>query len=158
MNIALISLHTAPDAQPGQGDAGGLNVYVRATATELAARGHQVEIITADPACTGDPARTSDASAGHRDPAPEAPIAWAASSHLGPGVRIHRLHTPARTKEDLLTHLDAIADQLVALPELAACQVVWAHYWMSAAAILRMRESHGTGAKFAVSFHTIGAV
>lgn len=162
MNIALISLHTAPDAQPGQGDAGGLNVYVRATAAELAARGHQVEIITADPARTGDPARTSDAAvcaaAGHRDPAPEAPVTWAASAHLGPGVRIHRLHTPARTKEDLLTHLDAIAAAMAGLPELADCQLLWAHYWISAAAVLRMRGAHRAAARFAVSFHTIGAV
>ena len=149
MNIALISLHTAPDAQPGQGDAGGLNVYVRATATELAARGHTVEIITADPAL---------AAAANPDPAPEAPVAWAASSHLGPGVRIHRLHTPARTKEDLLRHLDAIAQAMAELPELADCQVIWAHYWISAAAVLRMRETCGTSATFAVSFHTIGAI
>lgn len=152
MNIALISLHTAPDAQPGQGDAGGLNVYVRATATELAARGHQVEIITADPALSVDEATARP------DPAPEAPITWAASSHLGPGVRVHRLHTPARTKEDLLTHLDGIASALAELPQLADCQVIWAHYWISAAAVLRMRETHGAGAKFVVSFHTIGAV
>lgn len=164
MNIALISLHTAPDAQPGQGDAGGLNVYVRATATELAARGHQVEIITADPAHTGDPvhpgdlAHTGDAAAGHRDPAPEAPVAWAASSRLGPGVRIHRLRTPARTKEDLLTHLDAIAAAMTGLQELADCQLIWAHYWISAAAVLRMRSAHRAAATFAVSFHTIGAV
>lgn len=155
MNIALISLHTAPDAQPGQGDAGGLNVYVRATATELAARGHQVEIITADPAHT---AGVAGAATDRRDPAPEVPVTWAASSHLGPGVRIHRLHTPARTKEDLLTHLDTIAQAMAGLPELADCQVIWAHYWISAAAVLRMRETHGTGAEFAVSFHTIGAV
>ncbi|WP_328841305.1 D-inositol-3-phosphate glycosyltransferase [Nakamurella leprariae] len=44
--IALISLHTSPLAQPGTGDAGGMNVYVAQTARRLAARGVEVEIFT----------------------------------------------------------------------------------------------------------------
>ena len=44
--IALISLHTSPLAQPGTGDAGGMNVYVWQTATRLARRGVEVEIFT----------------------------------------------------------------------------------------------------------------
>ena len=54
--LAAISLHTSPLAQPGIGDAGGMNVYVDATARRLAARGVEVDIFTratssADPAC-----------------------------------------------------------------------------------------------------------
>ena len=44
--LAAISLHTSPLAQPGTGDAGGMNVYVAQTATTLAARGIEVEIFT----------------------------------------------------------------------------------------------------------------
>ncbi|MFT4127977.1 MAG: D-inositol-3-phosphate glycosyltransferase [Gordonia sp. (in: high G+C Gram-positive bacteria)] len=44
--IALISVHTSPLAQPGIGDAGGLNVYVWQTARRLARRGVTVEIFT----------------------------------------------------------------------------------------------------------------
>ena len=44
--LAAISLHTSPLAQPGTGDAGGMNVYVAQTATRLAARGIEVEIFT----------------------------------------------------------------------------------------------------------------
>ncbi len=44
--VAMISMHTSPLAQPGSGDAGGLNVYVVALARELAARGTKVEIFT----------------------------------------------------------------------------------------------------------------
>ncbi len=40
--VALISVHTSPLAQPGTGDAGGLNVYVWQTAIRLARRGVQV--------------------------------------------------------------------------------------------------------------------
>lgn len=44
--VAMISVHTSPLAQPGTGDAGGLNVYVVESARELAARGVEVEIFT----------------------------------------------------------------------------------------------------------------
>lgn len=42
----MLSVHTSPLAQPGTGDAGGMNVYVLQTAIELARRGTQVEIFT----------------------------------------------------------------------------------------------------------------
>ena len=41
-----MSLHTSPLDQPGTGDAGGLNVYVRETSRRLAASGVEVEIFT----------------------------------------------------------------------------------------------------------------
>ncbi|SDU62424.1 D-inositol-3-phosphate glycosyltransferase [Gordonia westfalica] len=44
--VALISVHTSPLAQPGTGDAGGMNVYVWQTAIRLARRGIEVEIFT----------------------------------------------------------------------------------------------------------------
>ncbi|MFI9510682.1 D-inositol-3-phosphate glycosyltransferase [Nocardia sp. NPDC052566] len=44
--IAVISVHTSPLAQPGTGDAGGMNVYVLQTAIQLAMRGTEVEIFT----------------------------------------------------------------------------------------------------------------
>ena len=42
----MISVHTSPLEQPGTGDAGGLNVYVAETASQLAARGIEVDIFT----------------------------------------------------------------------------------------------------------------
>ncbi|ATL70960.1 D-inositol-3-phosphate glycosyltransferase [Nocardia terpenica] len=44
--IAVLSVHTSPLAQPGTGDAGGMNVYVLQTAIQLARRGVEVEIFT----------------------------------------------------------------------------------------------------------------
>ncbi len=44
--MAMISLHTSPLAQPGAGDAGGLNVYVLETARRIGRRGIDVEIFT----------------------------------------------------------------------------------------------------------------
>ena len=48
--IATISLHTSPLAQPGTGDAGGMNVYIAQTARRLARRGIEVEVFTRRPA------------------------------------------------------------------------------------------------------------
>ncbi len=42
----MLSVHTSPLAQPGTGDAGGMNVYVLQTALEMARRGVEVEIFT----------------------------------------------------------------------------------------------------------------
>jgi D-inositol-3-phosphate glycosyltransferase len=44
--IAVLTVHTSPLAQPGTGDAGGMNVYVLQTAVQLAQRGTEVEIFT----------------------------------------------------------------------------------------------------------------
>ncbi|MFH5227116.1 D-inositol-3-phosphate glycosyltransferase [Antrihabitans spumae] len=44
--VAVLSVHTSPLAQPGTGDAGGMNVYVLQTALQMARRGVEVEIFT----------------------------------------------------------------------------------------------------------------
>lgn len=46
LTIVMISMHTSPLAQPGQGDAGGMNVYVRNLTQALIAAGHQVLCFT----------------------------------------------------------------------------------------------------------------
>jgi D-inositol-3-phosphate glycosyltransferase len=49
--LAMLSLHTSPLAQPGTGDGGGMNVYVRELAAALARRGVSCDVFTrlADP-------------------------------------------------------------------------------------------------------------
>ncbi|HEY3022269.1 MAG TPA: D-inositol-3-phosphate glycosyltransferase [Actinomycetota bacterium] len=44
--VAFVSLHTSPLDQPGTGDSGGMNVYIRAAADSLAARGVGVDVFT----------------------------------------------------------------------------------------------------------------
>lgn len=44
--IVMISMHTSPLAQPGQGDAGGMNVYIRNLTDALIHAGHQVLCFT----------------------------------------------------------------------------------------------------------------
>ena len=44
--IAFISVHGCPDARLGSREAGGMNVYIRKVAIELADRGFKVDIYT----------------------------------------------------------------------------------------------------------------
>ena len=44
--LAVLSMHTSPLAQPGTGDGGGMNVYVRELATALARSGVECEVFT----------------------------------------------------------------------------------------------------------------
>ncbi|ACV09725.1 D-inositol-3-phosphate glycosyltransferase [Jonesia denitrificans] len=44
--VAMLCVHTSPLAQPGTGDAGGMNVYVVELARAMAAQGTEVEIFT----------------------------------------------------------------------------------------------------------------
>ena len=44
--LAILSLHTSPLAQPGTGDGGGMNVYVREMASALARAGHRCDVFT----------------------------------------------------------------------------------------------------------------
>jgi D-inositol-3-phosphate glycosyltransferase len=44
--VAMISVHTSPLAQPGAGDGGGMNVYVRSLASNLARAGVHCDVLT----------------------------------------------------------------------------------------------------------------
>src|SRR5262252_5275225 len=44
--VAMFSMHTSPLAQPGAGDGGGMNVYVRALASSLARAGVECDVYT----------------------------------------------------------------------------------------------------------------
>src|ERR1700722_14683050 len=44
--LAVISLHTSPLAQPGTGDGGGMNVYVRELTAALARSGAACDVFT----------------------------------------------------------------------------------------------------------------
>ena len=42
----MLSVHTSPLAQPGTGDSGGMNVYVRSLASALVAAGVDCDVVT----------------------------------------------------------------------------------------------------------------
>jgi D-inositol-3-phosphate glycosyltransferase len=110
--LALISAHTSPLATLGGRETGGMNVYVRETATELARLGHAVDVFIRD-----------DGSM----PEMQSPA---------PGVRVIALEAGPRAlveKEDLPQHLPGFLNALRAFREREGLRygAVHSHYWMS---------------------------
>ncbi|WP_349258437.1 D-inositol-3-phosphate glycosyltransferase [Stackebrandtia sp.] len=68
--VAMLSMHTSPLAQPGIGDAGGMNVYIMQTARRLADVNVAVEIFTRATSSEQPPTvRVSDGITVHQVPA-----------------------------------------------------------------------------------------
>lgn len=171
MRITVLSLHTSPVAQPGQGDAGGMNVYVDQSVRALAAAGHRVDVFTADPGgLDGMGSSAADTGDG-------------AKLEITDSITLHHLPVGATTKDELADAIDELGELLAAHPDFRAADFVWAHYWISAEAALRAcgialdtdidtntdigtdeRSASAVGqdrprrAPIAVSMHTIGAV
>ncbi len=124
--VAMLSLHTSPLEQPGGGDAGGMNVYVRALALELAAAGMVVDIYTR---------RTSP---DQPDTVPLAPHANVHHITAGPFAKVSKEALPELVNE----MADAVAAHIAGLatapspagqPGGAALpvNVIHSHYWVS---------------------------
>lgn len=112
--VAMLSLHTSPLEQPGGGDAGGMNVYVRHLALELAATGVAVDIYTR---------RTAAAQPDSVELAAHVNV-----HHItaGPFAKVSKEELP-----ELITEMaDAVAEHVAALPGEPA-RVIHSHYWVS---------------------------
>ena len=134
--VAFVSMHTSPAAQPGTADAGGMNVALRSLATELAARGVQVELLTR---AQGEPSERE----------------------LEPGVILHELAVGPRgpiPKDDLAAVTDEFGEAVARLARRsdAAFDLIHAHYWLSGIATLPVALE--LGLPFVQSFHTIAAM
>lgn len=74
--VALLSVHTCPLDQPGTGDSGGMNVYVRQVARRLAEMGVQVDVFTR---ASGQSPRVREMDPGvraiHLSAGPDEPVA-----------------------------------------------------------------------------------
>ncbi|MFV0495279.1 D-inositol-3-phosphate glycosyltransferase [Mycobacterium sp.] len=112
--IALLAVHTSPLAQPGTGDAGGMNVYVLQTALHLARRGIEVEIFTRAAASTDPPV-----------------------VRVEPGVLVRNVVAgpfEGLDKNDLPTQLCAFTAGVLraeAAQEPGHYDIVHSHYWLS---------------------------
>ncbi|GAA2848204.1 D-inositol-3-phosphate glycosyltransferase [Paenarthrobacter ilicis] len=121
--VAFLSLHTSPMEQPGSGDAGGMNVYVRALAVALAETGVEVEIFT----------RSTKAN----QPAVE---------HPGPGVCVHNVMAgpprkiPKEELPELLHHMVQEIDKIRQQQLRARYDAIHSHYWVSGVAGLELSE------------------
>lgn len=137
--VAVISVHTSPLAQPGTGDAGGMNVYVLNTSIELARRGMEVEIFTR---------ATSSA-----DP----PVQQAA-----PGVLVRNIEAgpfEGLDKHDLPTQLCAFAAGVLreeARHPQGYYDLVHSHYWLSGQVGWLARDRWGV--PLVHTAHTLAAV
>ncbi|MDH3679489.1 MAG: glycosyltransferase [Acidimicrobiia bacterium] len=133
--VAVLSLHTSPLAQPGTGDGGGMNVYVREFASALASAGLSCRVYVR---------------------------AWhpGLPSHVDvePGFQV--VHVPAGpyelAKDELEPHVEAFADWVV--EDLVDFQpdVVHANYWLSGVAgrIIKQRLH----LPLVTTFHTLARV
>ena len=137
--VCLLSLHTSPLAQPGTGDAGGMNVYIEQTATRMAERGVAVEIFTR--------ATSSD-----QPPAVE----------LAPGVLVRHVTAgpfEGLRKDELPSQLCAFTAGVLrteALHEPGYYDVVHSHYWLSGQAGWLARDRWGV--PLVHSAHTLAKV
>ncbi|PZO70183.1 MAG: hypothetical protein DI634_03945 [Kocuria palustris] len=120
----MLCLHTSPLRQPGQGDAGGMNVYVRQLASELARLGHAVDLITLW--------RDSE------HPGQRRPAQTVTAQPVGelPGLRLVNVTLPetaSAAKDELPRHLPAVAAALraAAAQLLPRPDVLHGHYWLS---------------------------
>lgn len=112
--VAVLSVHTSPLAQPGTGDAGGMNVYVLQTALHMAARGVEVEIFTRATSSTDPP-----------------------TVQVAPGVLVRNVVAgpfEGLDKHDLPTQLCAFTAGVLraeANHEPGYYDIVHSHYWLS---------------------------
>ncbi|WP_082538192.1 D-inositol-3-phosphate glycosyltransferase [Angustibacter sp. Root456] len=110
----MLAVHTSPLAQPGTGDAGGLNVYVVETARRLAERGVDVEVFTRATSSTLPP-----------------------TVELAPGVLVRHVTAgpfEGLDKEDLPGQLCAFASGVMrtaAARPAGHYDLVHSHYWLS---------------------------
>ncbi|MFC0580990.1 glycosyltransferase [Micrococcoides hystricis] len=141
MRIALLSLHTSPLAQPGQGDAGGMNVYVRSVAEEIAASGHQVDVYTRD-----------DGSVDAGWDSPQEPTLHKLS--VGPAEPI--------SKDEIADLVDEFAAELAQAFAAGNYDAVHTHYWISGIAGLealqRLSSTTDKTLPLVHTMHTIAAV
>ncbi len=133
--VAFLSIHTSPLAEPGRGDAGGMNVYVHELATTLAGRGVQVDVFT---------------RGGSRE-----------EVEVVPGYRVVELPVvPVRRSgpEPLADAVGDFAEGVArwAVRHRAVYDVLHSHYWLSGWAGLILHEV--LRVPLAISFHTLGRV
>ena len=137
--VAILSYHTSPMAALGGRDTGGLNVYVRELAGELAARGHEVDVFT----------RRSD---------PKAPETVALAA--GPARLVHIDAGPAAEleKDALPAHVAAFEQGVAAFAEREGMRydLVHTHYWLSGLAGEGLKKRWDV--PHIAMFHTLGEV
>ncbi|MEM7273301.1 MAG: glycosyltransferase [Actinomycetota bacterium] len=132
---AILSLHTSPLAQPGTGDGGGMNVYVRELVSALAQAGVVCRVYVRKWA----------------DDLPE-------RVSVEPGFDV--VHVPAGpavlSKEDLPRHVDEYAEAVAKDFDDFQPDVIHANYWLSGVAGRTLKQRFGL--PLLTTFHTLARV
>ena len=133
-HIAILSLHTSPLAQPGTGDSGGMNVYIREVASALAHRGSTCTVYVRK----WDPELLDEVE-------------------LESGV--HIVHIEAGEyeleKEDLYDIVDDFTDIVIKdLKNRKPVDIIHANYWLSGAVGHKLK--HELNIPLVTTFHTLG--
>lgn len=134
--LAVLSMHTSPLLQPGSGDSGGMNVYVRELSAALAHRRMECSVYV----------RRFGA-----DLPPEIDVE--------PGLRV--VHIPAGPpdlpKEALAGTLDEFTEGVLAdIRRTGGVDAIHAHYWLSGVAGHRIK--HALDRPLVTTFHTLARV
>ncbi|HEX2042059.1 MAG TPA: glycosyltransferase [Acidimicrobiales bacterium] len=135
--LAVLSLHTSPLAQPGAGDGGGMNVYVRSLSSALARAGVECEVYT-------------------RAWRPKLPRVV----DVEPGFRVHHVEAgplEAVPKEEMPELVAPFTEGVMArvLGE-GPSDLIHANYWLSGVAGHALK--HDLGLPLVCTFHTLARV
>ena len=135
--LAVLSYHTSPLAQPGTGDGGGMNVYVRELSSALARLGHEVDVYT-----RRDNTRVGDVV------------------NVEPGFRVHFVSAgppAALDREELTNYVAEFTDNVAGLFQLTGIpDAIHANYWLSGLAGHRLK--HELNIPLIMTFHTLERV
>ncbi len=136
--VAVLAVHTSPVDQPGTGDSGGMNVYIRSVAERLAGQGIEVDLFTR---CRGGAThevreiapgiRVVSAKAGPCQPIPKSAVQRYLPEFLGGVLRVAR-------------------------EEGNRYDIVHSHYWLSGWVGRAVKDI--LGVPLVASFHTLGKV
>jgi D-inositol-3-phosphate glycosyltransferase len=135
--VAIFSMHTSPLAQPGAGDGGGMNVYVRALASALARAGVACDVYT-------------------RAEHPKQPPVVEVEA----GFRVVHVTAGPRTplpRYELPILVDAFVSETTRLLDAGPpVEVLHANYWLSGAVAHRLK--HLRDLPMVATFHTLARV
>jgi D-inositol-3-phosphate glycosyltransferase len=138
MRVAMISVHACPLAKLGGRDSGGMNVYVRELARDLASRGIEVDVFTRwrEP---GDPR----------------------IQQFAPGARVIHIESGPigyLPKMDVYDRLDEFTAELQRHVDAEGLRydLIHAHYWLSAEVASRLAARWNV--PIVQMFHTLGLV
>ena len=136
LRVAVISLHTSPLLQPGVGDSGGMNVYVREIVSSLSQAGAECTTYTrADR--EGLPAEV-----------------LVEPNHKVVYIEAGPHHLPKEALPEVLDEFTA--GVLAHLEASGGADVVHANYWLSG--VVAHRVKHALDIPFVTTFHTLARV